>query len=227
MKSTRYKETEDQMSIKNYGGSNHKTEYDYDEKKWWDEIQTSNSHKQWTLKLKETSSPYATMCTPRLGVMMMMMMMMMMMWWDEMQTYNKSIKSDNLQLIYKIIHTTYKKSIKTYNPLQEIYTPSLQVVYPPYQHHHGQCHHRHLHHHHWQFHTVCTSDPRIRENRSNIAARWMIPVIFLTIARRRTSTPILELYFTIYSHWKILCTAWSVIEWIEVNIWWNNIYSEV
>ena len=131
MKSTRYKETEDQMSIKNYGGSNHKTEYDYDEKKWWDEIQTSNSHKQWTPKLKETSSPYATMCTPRLGVMMMMMMMMMM-WWDEMQTYNKSIKSDNLQLIYKIIHTTYKKSIKTYNPLQEIYNPSLQVVYPPY-----------------------------------------------------------------------------------------------
>ena len=65
MKSTRYKETEDQMSIKNYGGSNHKTEYDYDEKKWWDEIQTSNSHKQWTPKLKETSSPYATMCTPR------------------------------------------------------------------------------------------------------------------------------------------------------------------
>ena len=51
--------------------------------------------------------------------------------WDEMQTYNKSIKSDNLQLIYKIIHTTYKKSIKTYNPLQEIYNPSLQVVYPP------------------------------------------------------------------------------------------------
>ena len=48
-----------------------------------------------------------------------------------MQTYNKSIKSDNLQLIYKIIHTTYKKSIKTYNPLQEIYNPSLQVVYPP------------------------------------------------------------------------------------------------
>ena len=46
MKSTRYKETEDQMSIKKYGGSNHKTEYDYDEKKWWDEIQTSNSHKQ-------------------------------------------------------------------------------------------------------------------------------------------------------------------------------------
>ena len=44
MKSTRYKETEDQMSIKNYGGSNHKSEYDYDEKKWWDEIQTSNSH---------------------------------------------------------------------------------------------------------------------------------------------------------------------------------------
>ena len=128
MKSTRYKETEDQMSIKNYGGSNHKTEYDYDEKKWWDEIQTSNSHKQWTPKLKETSSPYATMCTPRLGVMMMMMMMM---WWDEMQTYNKSIKSDNLQLIYKIIHTTYKKSIKTYNPLQEVYNPSLQVVYPP------------------------------------------------------------------------------------------------
>ena len=42
MKSTRYKETEDQMSIKSYGG-NHKTEYDYDEKKWWDEIQTSNS----------------------------------------------------------------------------------------------------------------------------------------------------------------------------------------
>ena len=82
MKSTRYKETEDQMSIKNYGGSNHKTEYDYDEKKWWDEIQTSNSHKQWTPKLKETSSPYATMCTPRLGVMMMMMMMM---WWDEMR----------------------------------------------------------------------------------------------------------------------------------------------
>ena len=36
MKSTQYKETEDQMSIKNYGGSNHKTEYDYDEKKWWD-----------------------------------------------------------------------------------------------------------------------------------------------------------------------------------------------
>ena len=64
-------------------------------------------------------------------LMMMMMMMMMMMWWDEMQTYNKSIKSDNLQLIYKIIHTTYKKSIKTYNPLQEIYNPSLQVVYPP------------------------------------------------------------------------------------------------
>ena len=48
-----------------------------------------------------------------------------------MQTYNKSIKSDNLQLIYKIIHTTYKKSIKTYNPLQEVYNPSLQVVYPP------------------------------------------------------------------------------------------------
>ena len=120
MKSTRYKETEDQMSIKNYGGSNHKTEYDYDEKKWWDEIQTSNSHKQWTPKLKETSSPYATVCTPRLGVMMIMMMMMMMMWWDEMQTYNKSIKSDNLQLIYKIIHTTYKKSIKTYNPLQPL-----------------------------------------------------------------------------------------------------------
>ena len=117
MKSTRYKETEDQMSIKNYGGSNHKTEYDYDEKKWWDEIQTSNSHKQWTPKLKETSSPYATVCTPCLGVMMMMMMMM---WWDEMQTYNKSIKSDNLQLIYKIIHTTYKKSIKTYNPLQPL-----------------------------------------------------------------------------------------------------------
>ena len=40
--------------------------------------------------------------------------------WDEMQTYNKSIKSDNLQLIYKIIHTTYKKSIKTYNPLQPL-----------------------------------------------------------------------------------------------------------
>ena len=39
---------------------------------------------------------------------------------DEMQTYNKSIKSDNLQLIYKIIHTTYKKSIKTYNPLQPL-----------------------------------------------------------------------------------------------------------
>ena len=53
-------------------------------------------------------------------MLMMMMMMMMMMWWDEMQTYNKSIKSDNLQLIYKIIHTTYKKSIKTYNPLQPL-----------------------------------------------------------------------------------------------------------
>ena len=79
MKSTRYKETEDQMSIKNYGGSNHKTEYDYDEKKWWDEIQTSNSHKQWTPKLKETSSPYATMCTPRLGVMMMMIYIL---WWS-------------------------------------------------------------------------------------------------------------------------------------------------
>ena len=76
MKSTRYKETEDQMSIKNYGGSNHKTEYDYDEKKWWDEIQTSNSHKQWTPKLKETSSPYATMCTPRLGVMIYIL------WWS-------------------------------------------------------------------------------------------------------------------------------------------------
>ena len=48
-----------------------------------------------------------------------------------MQTYNKSIKSEYLQLIFKIIHTTYKKSIKTYNPLQEIYNPSLQVVYPP------------------------------------------------------------------------------------------------
>ena len=37
MKSTRYKETEDQMSIKNYGGSNHKTEYDYDEEMMrWD-----------------------------------------------------------------------------------------------------------------------------------------------------------------------------------------------
>ena len=39
-----------------------------------------------------------------------------------MQTYNKSIKSDNLQRIYKIIHTTYKKSIKTYNPLQPFTT---------------------------------------------------------------------------------------------------------
>ena len=44
-----------------------------------------------------------------------------------MQTYNKSIKSDNLQLIYKIIHTTYKKSIKTYNPLQPL-TRSLQPI---------------------------------------------------------------------------------------------------
>ena len=62
-----------------------------------------------------------------------------------MQTYNKSIKSDNLQLIYKIIHTTYKKSIKTYNPLQEVYNPSLQVVYPP-QHHPSHHHHHHWHH---------------------------------------------------------------------------------
>ena len=105
MKSTRYKETEDQMSIKNYGGSNHKTEYDYDEKKWWDEIQTSNSHKQWTPKLKETSSPYATMCTPRLGVMMMMMMMMMMMWWDEMPLL--------LRHWYEIMALYYVKSILT------------------------------------------------------------------------------------------------------------------
>ena len=40
--------------------------------------------------------------------------------WDEMQTYNKSIKPDNLQLIYNFIHTTYKKSTKTYNPLQPL-----------------------------------------------------------------------------------------------------------
>ena len=72
-----------------------------------------------------------------------------------MQTYNKSIKPDNLQLIYNFIHTTYKKSTKTYNPLQEVYNPSLQVVYPPQNHHHG---HRHRcrpfncnnHHHHRQ-----------------------------------------------------------------------------
>ena len=62
-----------------------------------------------------------------------------------MQTYNKSIKSDNLQLIYKIIHTTYKKSINTYSPLQEIYNPSLQVVYPPHRHH---CRHHHHHQNH-------------------------------------------------------------------------------
>merc|ERR1712016_379324 len=37
-----------------------------------------------------------------------------------MQTYNKSIKSDNLQLIYKIIHTTYKKSIKTNLPQAKV-----------------------------------------------------------------------------------------------------------
>ena len=45
-----------------------------------------------------------------------------------MQTYNKSIKSDNLQLIYKIIHTTYKKSIKTYNPLQVVYPPMKMMM---------------------------------------------------------------------------------------------------
>ena len=65
-----------------------------------------------------------------------------------MQTYNKSIKSDNLQLIYKIIHTTYKKSIKTYNPLQEIYNPSLQVVYHHHHHHHQHYLFQNLYHRH-------------------------------------------------------------------------------
>ena len=50
-----------------------------------------------------------------------------------MQTYNKSIKSDNLQLIYKIIHTTYKKSIKTYNPLQPLTTPYKKSITHPYK----------------------------------------------------------------------------------------------
>ena len=84
-----------------------------------------------------------------------------------MQTYNKSIKSDNLQLIYKIIHTTYKKSIKTYNPLQPLTRSLLPILTSCLS---TPCHHlRHYHHphHHHLLHKDYCSHQKIEVGASS------------------------------------------------------------